>query len=349
MNSGWSTWEQGMSDHVRDVTMEAPAGIMKTKSFVWAALLVSGNALAAAAVPASCDRQCLIDVANSYLGALTAKDASRVPLASDVKFVENAKRAKPGDGLWKTITAGPTEFRIIVPDPVSQQVAGIVMVQSEGKPAQLGFRLKLANGKITEAEHLIAMTREQFLPNLQTVRPGINKEVPYEYADSRGRLLHIAKAYYDALDLNNGSLAPFAADCERRENGIRTAPSGGLASSGPALPGTPARVPGLQGMLDCKTPARHPDLRVHHEDRQPPRGHRGREDRALRVGFSHFHHAMTQHDFPYLNSPDRNTVNIGSQPFDLPAMHIYKIWGGQIHEIEAMGFTTGYNVPTGWE
>ncbi|MET0280845.1 MAG: hypothetical protein ABW278_06920 [Steroidobacteraceae bacterium] len=27
MNSGWSTWEQGMSDHVRDVTMEAPTGI----------------------------------------------------------------------------------------------------------------------------------------------------------------------------------------------------------------------------------------------------------------------------------------------------------------------------------
>jgi hypothetical protein len=27
MNSGWSTWEQGMSDHVRDVTFEAPTGI----------------------------------------------------------------------------------------------------------------------------------------------------------------------------------------------------------------------------------------------------------------------------------------------------------------------------------
>jgi hypothetical protein len=27
MNAGWSTWEQGMSDQARDVTMEAPAGI----------------------------------------------------------------------------------------------------------------------------------------------------------------------------------------------------------------------------------------------------------------------------------------------------------------------------------
>jgi hypothetical protein len=315
---------------------------MKAKSFLLAGMLVSASALAAAAAPASCDRQCLIDLANNYLGALAAKDASRVPLAGDVKFVENAKRAKPGEGLWKTVTAGPTDFKIIVPDPVSQQVAGIVMVQSDGKPAQLGFRLKVANGKITEAEHLIAITREQFLPNLQTVRPGINKEVPYEYADSRGRLLHIAKAYYDALDLNNGSLAPFASDCERRENGIRTAPSGGLASSGPA------RVPGLQGMLDCKT-----QLDTQTFEYITKIDHRrvdiADEKTGLAVGFSHFRHAMNQHDFPYLNSPDRNTVNIGSQPFDLPAMHIYKIWGGQIHEIEAMGFTTGYNVPTGWE
>ncbi len=34
---------------------------------------------------------------------------------------------------------------------------------------------------------------------------------------------------------------------------------------------------------------------------------------------------------------------------DLPALHIYKIWGGQIHEIEAMGFMAPYNSPSGWE
>ena len=27
MNSGWSTWAQGMSDFPRDVTFEAPAGL----------------------------------------------------------------------------------------------------------------------------------------------------------------------------------------------------------------------------------------------------------------------------------------------------------------------------------
>ena len=35
--------------------------------------------------------------------------------------------------------------------------------------------------------------------------------------------------------------------------------------------------------------------------------------------------------------------------FDMPALHIFKIWGGQIHEIEAVGVTGEYNSPTGWE
>ena len=96
---------------------------MTTKSFLLGGLLLSGSALATAAAPASCDRQCLIDMANSYLGALTAKDAGRVPLAADVKTVENAKRVAAGRGPVEDDHGRPTEFKIVVPDPVSQQVA----------------------------------------------------------------------------------------------------------------------------------------------------------------------------------------------------------------------------------
>jgi hypothetical protein len=35
--------------------------------------------------------------------------------------------------------------------------------------------------------------------------------------------------------------------------------------------------------------------------------------------------------------------------FDLPAAHIFKVSGGQIHEIEAMGFTMPSGSKTGWE
>src|SRR3990172_4178520 len=127
----------------------------------------------------------------AVLAALTgmaqaAHDPGKAPLAADAKIVENVKRIQPGEGLWKTTTAGPTEFSIVIPDPVSQQVGGIVVMQSEGNPVQLGFRLKLASGKIVEAEHLVVPIRDANNPLLQQVRPAIPMEVPYEDAGSRG-------------------------------------------------------------------------------------------------------------------------------------------------------------------
>ena len=319
------------------------------------ALLLAGVALAGgfahgatkAAATTTCDRDCLNTLADNYIAALVAHDPHKVPLAADVKIVENAQRIKPGEGLWKTATAGPSDFKILVPDPYSQEVGGMVMMQSEGKPAQLGFRLKLASGKITEAEHMIAVPREAFLANLQKPRAGILMDVPYEYRDSRGRLIHMAKSYYDALDNNNGSLAPFAPDCERHENGIRTAPSGGVAT-GPTIPGAPTRPPSLVGMQTCTSQINSgtfqyitviDDRRVELADEQT----------GLALGFSHFHHAMTEKQFKIYDDPSRDVVKMDYKPFDLPAMHIFKIWGGQIHEIEAMGFTAPYNSQTGWE
>ncbi len=124
------------------------------------AMVLAAAAQAAQPAGAACDRDCLLKLADSYLAALVAHDPSKVPLASDVKFVENVKRMKPGEGLWKTTTGGPTAFKVIVPDATAQQVGGIVMLQSDGKPMQVGFRLKLVDGRIVEAEHLLAAPRD---------------------------------------------------------------------------------------------------------------------------------------------------------------------------------------------
>ncbi len=321
---------------------------MATKPSVWlgAAVLAVLAGVANAADPAL-DRASLIELADNYFAALVAHDPRKVSLAPDVKTVENAKRIEPGEGLWKTATAPPTQFRIVVPDATSQQVGGIVMIQSDGKPAQVGFRLKVANGRIVEAEHMIAMPREQMLANLQKVRPAILMEVPYEYRDSRGRLLHIARSYYDALDLNNGSLAPFAADCERRENGMRTAPFGGPVA-GPGIPGAPPRPPGLTGMQDCKSQLDSQAM-AYIDTIDHRRVEIADELTGLALGFSHFRHDMAEPEYRIVNNPDREVSTMKFNPFDLPALHIYKIWGGQIHEIEAMGFTAPYRSPTGWE
>jgi hypothetical protein len=314
-------------------------------------LVATGLAQAAAkkeAAPVTLDRAALLKLADDYFAALAAHDPKKVPFAADAKFVQNVKRTPVGEGLWQTASSPVTAFKIVIPDPVSQQVGGIVVLGSDGKPVQLGFRLKVVDGKITEAEHLVQGSRDGSLsPNLQAVRPGIPLEVPYEYADSRGRMVHIAKSYYDALDNNNGYLAPFAPDCERRENGMRTAPSGGAAGGG--APGAP-RGPQLLGMQDCTSQISSgafqyittiENRRVEIAD--PVTG--------LAMGFSHFHHLMTQKKFRILNNPGREEADMSNQrAFDMPALHIYKIWGGQIHEIEALGvLDVPLNSPTGWE
>src|SRR5262245_62135009 len=114
--------------------------VVASVSGVAEAASASKGAKAAADKP--CDRACLIALTDGYFAALAAHDPAKAPLAADIRFVENLKRLKPGEGLWKTATAAPTTFKIYVPDPVSQQVGFIGMMESEGKPAEVGLRLK---------------------------------------------------------------------------------------------------------------------------------------------------------------------------------------------------------------
>ena len=129
-------------------------------------------ATASGAAPDPCNRACLKDLASSYIAALVAHDPSEVPLATDLKFVENVKPLKPGEGLWKTASEVPTTFAVYVPDPVSGQVGFIGMMKADGKPIELALRLKVRHGEIVEAEHLIATPRDNVLANLHTPRPG---------------------------------------------------------------------------------------------------------------------------------------------------------------------------------
>jgi len=297
----------------------------------------------AAAQAQDCDRDCLIDLADDYVAALVAHDPSAVPLAGDVKMAENIEAISPGDGLWSSLSKGPESFVIHVPDPVSEQVGIMAMVtDADDKPALIGVRLKWQGGKITEAEHMVATNLSPpALANLQTVRPGILAEVPYDYADSRGRLLWLGKSYYDALDNNNSNLSSFGDDCERHENGFQTArnPMTRPVSANAADPSF-----AYMGGLGC---AAQMDTNMweyitHIDNRRveiadPVTG--------LVWGMSHFRHAFEKQDFEVLNIPGVTVRHMEYQPFDLPAIHIYKVWGGKIHEIEAMGFTTSYMAP----
>jgi hypothetical protein len=295
------------------------------------------TASAAAPAPDPCNRACLKDLANSYLAALVAHDPSKVPLAADVKFVENVTPMKPGEGLWKTASEVPTTFAVYVPDPVAGQVGFLGMMKADGKPIELALRLKVVHGQIVEAEHLIASSfRETSLANLQTPRPGLLAVVPKDQRSSHAELLKIGATYYEALVKGDGSLSPFADDCERHENGMIT--------TGNALMGAPAGSPKLGCASQLNTKVMSYIKRI-----EPRRVWIADPQTGLVFGLSHFRHPMKEDHVDIVGYPGVTSVPMKFKPFDLPAAHIFKISGGKIHEIEAMGFMAPYDSKTGWE
>jgi hypothetical protein len=333
---------------------------------------------ATASKPASstvaCNRQCLLDATDAYVAALVAHDVKKAPLSDQVVFVENITKMKPGEGLWKSVVKGPSTFAIHVPDEVNETAGYLAMMTYMAPPTApprstpeqraeyaakppveqpviVAIRLKFdPKGKIVQAEHLLSGVGEAQQANLRSPRPGILTEIPAAERKSHDELIKIGASYYDALDDNNGELAPFAPDCERHENGMITASGNPSNTAPPPLPGAAAESPvarDCRGQLNSNTFQyidRIENRRVFAADPQT----------GLVMGLSHFHHPMT--NLPYKvkaldgTEIERNKDNMPFAPFDLPAAHIFKVGpDGQIHEIEAMGFTAPYNSPTGWE
>jgi hypothetical protein len=302
---------------------------------------MQGVALAAT----TCDRTCLEKMVDSYLAALVARDPGKVPIAANAKFVENTVPTRPGQGLWRTATGVPTTFKIYVPDPTAQQVGFIGVMSENGKPIELGLRLKLQDGQIVEMEHLIARDLPQSsLKNLQTPRPGLLAAVPPAERTPREQLLKIGASYYQALVSANSNDAPFADDCVRRENGMQT-----TSNPPPATPG-PATV----SAMSCG-----PQLKTHRFDYikriEPRRVWIADVQTGLVFGLSQFRHPMEEPAVKIIGVPGVTEVPLAGRdgkpikPFDMPAAHIFKVRDGKIHEIEAMGFTEPYNSKTGWE
>jgi hypothetical protein len=225
----------------------------------------------------------------------------------------------------------------------------LVLRDADNKPILVGIRLKLAGGKIVEAEHLTSNPlSEAQIANLQRPRAAFTTNVSEEYADSRGRLIAIGKSYYDALDNNNGAQAPFADDCVRLENGIQT------VRHNPQQQGTVRndRDPDFHKLaaLGCAAQI-DTGMWAYIDTIDNRRVEIADVETGLVWGMSHFHHDMKEKELPIygvLGVPVRDMSRF-TRPIDVPAIHIYKVWGGKIHEIEAIGLTTDYMHPTGWE
>src|SRR6516225_3080883 len=174
--------------------------------------------------PDTCDRPCLNGLMDVYLTALVARDPSRVPAASTLKFTENSRVLTLGDGAWKTAT-GLGTFRIEFADQQGGQ-AGFIGVLKEGsKSTMLAVRLKVVGHRISEVETILARVSlggdADLAPSrLTTARPAWARIVPEAERSSRDEMIKVANSYYEGIGVSKGDIAKFADDCHRIENGV---------------------------------------------------------------------------------------------------------------------------------
>ncbi len=181
-----------------------------------------------------CDRACLTGMITRYVDALVEHDPSKLPLADNVRFTEDSKALKLGEGLWQTVTA-KGEFRHDYLDTKKQIAATHTLLREDETQVLLSALLYVKDEKITGIETLVQrVTRESRFQPTELGAPirGMNDPVPAGKKQSRESMIKTALTYTEGLRTGNftDGGTPFAPETYRVENGVITAGKGCVRS-----------------------------------------------------------------------------------------------------------------------
>ena len=132
------------------------------------------------ALAQQCDRTCLTGMMTQFIAALLTHDSSRLPLAANVKYTEDSRNARLGDGIWKSVTAAGS-FRQDYIDTRRQVAASHVHLREGDTQVLYSVLLHVANMKIAGIETLVQRVTAQgkFQPT-ELGKPvrGMNDPIP---------------------------------------------------------------------------------------------------------------------------------------------------------------------------
>ena len=175
----------------------------------------------------TCDRACLTGMMTQFINALVAHDPSKLPLAENVRYTEDSRNAKLGDGIWKSVTANGG-FRQDYIDTRKQVAAAHVLLRENDTQVLYSVLLHVADMKIAGIETLVQRVTAggKFQPT-ELGKPirGMNDPVPAGRKNSREEMIRIALTYPEGLRVGNftDGGTPFADGAYRVENGVITA------------------------------------------------------------------------------------------------------------------------------
>jgi len=299
----------------------------------------------------ACDRACLEDWVDRYLDAVIANDPARVPLASDVRFTENAQRLEIGDGLWNSMKSAGT-YRLFVADVRAGQVAFIGTISEDAReptsdtPALIALRLKVENEQIAEIEQFVVRNVEAAnrVAALGDPHALFTQAIPESERMSRAALIETSNKYFTGMQQNDGKGDyPFTDDCNRIENGMQ-------ATNVPTKLGEtrpdPATANGYSSQWGCLEQFRSGLLHFVNRIRDR-RFVAVDEERGIVFSFVFFDHsAGATRNF---QTPSGRAVTAGpAQPWTWQIAELFKVENGKIRQIEALLERSPYGMNSGW-
>jgi hypothetical protein len=277
-------------------------------------VLFAFNAAAQAPAAGNCDRECLRGFITQYLNALVEHNPKTLATAPNVRFTEDTVTMPLGEGLWKNASKLRT-YRQDFLDVREGIAASHVIVEEAGTPAMLALRLKIVNRKITEVETMVTRNKTEGaifdIEALKTAKAAMNVVPTPAQRLSRAEAIRIAEYYPTGLKVGGSFAAvdaPFAPDAYRLENGVLTAGPGARAGSESVLTGRV--IP-------------HPDVSY-----------------SLAAVDEELGIVLFRLDFG-------NTGSYGAGNA-LTTFEAFKVYGGQIHAVEAFIRIMKENTPSGW-
>lgn len=277
----------------------------------------------------------LVKMLDGYLGALASNDPGAVN-AEGARFTENGQHLPLGKGLWATATREPAPQRLLTAaDPSTGQAGCFALVAEAGLPQMLALRVKVTDGRITEAETMAPRNSTLFDPEGFT-RPRTVWEKPLGAGEATPReaLARIQDQYLDGILQADGSLIPVADDCARFENGVQTVlnPDGKGIREEARDRGTWHL--GVRAQVDLGI---FTDIEDARERRVPVID----EELGIVMGFFCFDHAGPV--------TARGGESRFRTPNTMPAAEMWKVVAGQIKEIESIIDIVPYGMRPGWE
>jgi hypothetical protein len=318
--------------------------MVRSQRHRWAAACVASALSFTAAVSfaaPSCDRACLSDLADAYLTALGRHDPTTARLAAHVRFTENTAVLTPGEGLWIGASSDPVGFKIPVIDETAGQIGLFAVLKENGRPVILIVRLKATPpGRITEVEQFVQRDlRDANAPGLVTPRPELLADVPESERSPRQAMIEIAHRYFNAIEHDDGDLAPFADDCDRHESGVPF--TNVQPQSDTPTPMEKILALGCRAQISSNVLA--------HINAVWPRGPMIVDpQKGLVMALPVFIHRGDQQTVLIRGVPGLTRMDTPTSPGDTHGGEVLKIRAGQIHQVEVAGVRLPHGLPTGW-